>query len=213
MSRREPFWHWPGWGQLGYAVLLALGVFLWFIAIFHGTNYLTDLRSYRVRVHLDFECAMPFVPQAVVVYLSMNLLYVLAPFALPTRRQLNALAATVAAVTLVGGLCFLVFPARAAFPPPGEMRAWTGPVRFAKEIALRNNLVPSLHVGLAVVCVTVYAERARWLGKVLLWTWAVAIAASTLLLHQHYLLDVITGFLLGWAGVRLVYDRWTRAAP
>jgi membrane-associated phospholipid phosphatase len=56
--------------------------------------------------------------------------------------------------------------------------------------------------------VTVYARRAGLPGKMLLWLWAGVIAASTLLLHQHYLLDVLTGAALGWAGARAVYDRW-----
>jgi membrane-associated phospholipid phosphatase len=88
------------------------------------------------------------------------------------------------------------------------MGAWEGSVRFFKWLALAHNLVPSLHVALSVVCVAVYARRAGLPGKMLLWLWAGVIAASTLLLHQHYLLDVLTGAALGWAGVRAVYDRW-----
>ena len=39
--------------------------------------------------------------------------------------------------------------------------------------------------------------------------WGGAIVASTLLVHQHYMLDVATGFMLGWGAVRLVYQPMT----
>jgi membrane-associated phospholipid phosphatase len=84
-------------------------------------------------------------------------------------------------------------------------------VRFVKWVARPHNLLPSLHVALSVVCVHVYARHAGTAGKALLWLWAGAVAASTLLLHQHYLLDVLSGAALGWAGVRGVYDRWAKA--
>jgi hypothetical protein len=92
------------------------------------------------------------------------------------------------------------------------MGAWEGLIRFAKELALPHNMAPSLHVALSVVCVAVYVRRAPAPGAVLLWAWSFLIAASTVLLHQHYLIDVLTGYALGWAAVRLVYDRLCGAA-
>jgi membrane-associated phospholipid phosphatase len=104
----------------------------------------------------------------------------------------------------------LLVPADNVFPPPpDDMGVWTGLVRSAKWVALEHNLVPSLHVALSVVCIAVYARQARPVGRALLWLWAAVIGLSTLLLHQHYVLDVATGFALGLAGVWLVYDRAT----
>ncbi len=205
------FWHWPGWGRLAYTLFLGLAVGLWFALIYGGADWITAQHSYRVRVHLDAELQMPFVPAAVVGYLSANLLFWSPAFILRNRRELHALAVTLAVVILVAGCCFLLVPAEVAFPPPGAMGAWTGLVQLAKAVALENNLVPSLHVALSVVCVAVYARQATPLGRGLLWLWAAGIAVSTLLLHQHYLLDVATGFILGLLGVRLVYDRWAES--
>ena len=120
-------------------------------------------------------------------------------------RGVLALAWALAAATLMAGIGFLLVPAQAAFPPQGDLGVWEKPVRLAKWVALENNLVPSLHVALTVVCVAVYAARAPVAGKVLLWLWALGVGASTLLLHQHYLLDVATGFAVGLAGYAFVY--------
>jgi membrane-associated phospholipid phosphatase len=204
----RPFWHWPGWGQVGYALLLGGTVGLWFALVYGGTDYLTAHRSYRVRLHFDAELNLPFVPEAVLVYMSIYLLFWAAPFVLRTRRELQALAATLVAVTAVAGVCLLLFPAELSFPPAGDAGIWTGSVRFAKRLALTYNLAPSLHVALSTVCVAAYARRARPVGKVLLWLWAVAVGVSCLLLHQHYVIDVVTGFALALAGVRWGYDRW-----
>jgi membrane-associated phospholipid phosphatase len=204
---RDTFWHWPGWGRLGHFAVLGLAVNVWFAVIYGGANYITSLHSYRVRVHLDAELHIPFVPAAVLGYLSINLLLWSPAFILRTRRELDALAWTLAAVILAGGVCFVLVPVESAFPPPGEMGAWAPLVRGAKRVALEYNFLPSLHVGLSVICIAVYARQASPLGRALLWGWSGVIGLCTLLLHQHYLLDVVGGFALGLAGVRVVYDR------
>jgi len=58
-------------------------------------------------------------------------------------------------------------------------------------------MVPSLHVALSVCCIGAYSRHASPLGRRLLWTWAVAIALSTLFTHQHHVIDVITGWAVG----------------
>jgi membrane-associated phospholipid phosphatase len=208
----EAFFHWPGWGQFRYFVWLGLAVGAWFALIYYGAEAITTLHAYRIRVHFDAELRYPFVPAAVLGYMSLYLPLWMAAFVLRARLELRALAVTLAVVILVAGVCFLLLPAENAFPPPPEdMGMWTGLVRFAKLAALEHNLVPSLHVALSTICLAVYARQARPVVRALLWSWAGVIALSTLLLHQHYLLDVATGFVLALAGVRLVYDQLTAA--
>jgi hypothetical protein len=56
----------------------------------------------------------------------------------------------------------------------------------------------------------VFGRRAGPIGRLLLWTWFLAAAASTLLLHQHHLLDVATGAALGILTVAIVQRRTER---
>jgi membrane-associated phospholipid phosphatase len=203
----EPFWAWPGWRHLALALVLAAGLTAWWVLVYGGADWVTRLHRHRVRLHLDAELRVPFVPAAVVGYMSIYPLLWAAPFILRRRSELIAFALTLAAATLAAGVCFLLLPADSFFPVPQEMGAWEGLVVFAKELSLRHNFAPSLHVGLCVICVLLYARRASVLGALLLWGWSGAVAVSTLLLHQHYLLDVFTGYALAWAAVRLVHDR------
>lgn len=207
----EPFFAWPGWPNVRYAIFLGLLVSAWWVLVYGGANYLTRFIPYRVRLHLDAELSIPFVPASVLGYMSIYPLFWAAPFVLRRREELRSLALTLSGITLVAAICFLVFPADSLFRTPPEWGAWRPLISFAKELALQHNFAPSLHVGLAVVCITIYARRAARWGKATLWIWSAVVALSTLLLHQHYVIDVITGYALSWAGVWWIYDRGTRA--
>jgi len=210
--QREPFLAWPGWKLLVQTLVLALAVTSWWVLVYAGSDWLTALRSYRVRVHLNAELAMPFVPPFILVYLSLNLVFVGAPFILRSRRELEALALSLVLVTAVAGISFLLFPAELAYPSR-DAGPWAGLFGFAREMALTYNLVPSLHVAMSCTCLSAYATRCGVAGKALLGTWAAAIALSTLLAHQHHVLDVATGLALAAAGKRFIYDRCRTRAP
>jgi hypothetical protein len=140
----------------------------------------------------------------VVFYVSIYALFILGPFILRERREFSALICALALVTLIGGIGFLLVPSRAAFAPPGDLGCWRGLFDFADRLNLDYNMVPSLHVALSVCCVSAFVRHASKLGRVLLWTWAAAIALSTLLTHQHHALDVVTGWALGVLAPRVV---------
>src|SRR5262249_43896962 len=149
----QPFLAWPGWRHLFLTLRLSAALGAWWIVVYCGANYVTQLHSYRVRLHLDAELNIPFVPAAVFGYMSIYPLLWSAPFILRQRRDLIAFAVTLAAVTGVAGLCFLLFPADLFFPEPPANYRWQGLIRFAKTLALSHNLAPSLHVALSAVCV------------------------------------------------------------
>jgi hypothetical protein len=205
--RREPFLAWPGWDYLGYALRLATALAVWWLIVYHGADYWTGLRAHRVRVHFDAELAIPFAPAFIIAYLSLNLVFVLAPFVLRRRRDLQALALAWASVTAVGGIGFLLVPAEPAYPSR-DAGAWSGLFHVSRMMALRYNMVPSLHVALCCVCLAAYATRGGGVVKLFLGVWGAAIVLSTLVTHQHHMIDVVTGLVLAWAGKVFVYDRW-----
>lgn len=206
---RIPFMAWPGWRHIGYSALVSLPNTLWFMLVYGGADLLTAHRSFRVRVYLSGELKVPLVPAMTVFYMSIYLLFLAAPFILRKRHEVRALVGTLALVILCGGVGFLLFPADLAFATPKEeqMGAWAGLFHLADQMNLTYNLVPSLHVALAIACIAVFASRAPAGGKVLLWLWAIMIAASTILTHQHHLLDAVTGWLLAVGCAKTVYPR------
>jgi membrane-associated phospholipid phosphatase len=204
----EPvFWGWPGWKHLCFAWVVSLAGLIWFVLVYGGADTLTAHRSFRIRVYLDAELGIPFIPEAAIVYMSIYLLFVAAPFILRKRREFFALAMTLNMAILIAGICFLLFPAQVAFPPPRGFGAFPNLYHFADKLSLTYNLVPSLHVALSTICIAVYAARTGAIWKIVLWTWAAAIAVSTLLIHKHHLLDVATGFFLAWIALKFFYYR------
>jgi len=206
----SPFLHVPTSGHLRQALLLGAAVSVWFGLVYGGADWLAHHHSYRVRLHFDAELRVPFVPAAVVGYMSLYLLFMMAPFVLRTGRELTALAVGLAVVIGAAGIGFLLFPADNLFPTPEEMGGWSPLVRFAKWLALDYNFAPSLHVAMGTLCAAVYARQAPPLCRAALWLWSGMIGLSALLLHQHYVIDIVSGYLLAFVGLRWVYDRVLR---
>lgn len=210
-----PFLAWPGWPHLRYAAALSAANALWFALVFGGMDFLTAHRTFRVPVHFPAELSIPFVPVMTVFYMSLYLLFLMAPFVLRTRREFRAIVVTLAVMILCAGIGFLLFPANLAFPQPREedLGIWAALFHLADWLNLTYNLLPSLHVAFAVACVAIYAPRASAMVRTALWSWAAMIAASTVLIHQHHVLDVATGWLLALICVRKIFFRMENLLP
>ena len=201
----DSFLAWPGWAHLRYAGLLSLANAIWFVIVYSGADLLTARRGFRLPVHFTAELRIPFVPAMTVFYMSLYLLFLMAPFILRTRREFRAAVLAMASAIFVSGIAFLLFPAELAFAPPaeGDLGIWAGLYHVADRLNLTYNLLPSLHVAFAVVCVAFFSPHAPRPVKALLWLWAALIAASTVLIHQHHVLDVVAGWLLALVIVRV----------
>lgn len=170
---------------------LLLGVFTTaFCLLYAGADLLAGLVPYRL--HPPY-LHWPFLPQLSSLYLSVDLMLLWLFFRLPTHR-LTGLFCTLLSQLAIAGPLFVAFPFA---PPPGAQNDTSFWFRLADLINLDNNYFPSLHVAFAVTC-ALYARGALW------WVWATGIAASTLLTHQHYLIDVLGGAALGG----LTYGWW-----
>jgi membrane-associated phospholipid phosphatase len=204
------FCGWPGGRNLAYAYFgLGLPVFLLFAAVYAGADYLAGLHDYRVPIYFTFELAIPFVPAMVLFYNSLHIAYSITPFVLRTRAEMHAMALVWVLITLGAGIAFLLIPFEAAYPAPAEaaLGPWRALYQFADDANLRFNSCPSLHVAWGIVCIAIFAEKARPFGKLVLWLWGGGMALSTLLLQFHHLADVAGGLALAMIGARVVYPR------
>jgi membrane-associated phospholipid phosphatase len=195
----EPFLKWPGWTHLKFAALLSVIGTVWFIIVYGGCDAITAHRATRVRIHFDWELAIPFIPSMTIFYMSIYALFLAAPFIIRERENFLHLSLKLNATILIAGITFLLIPAQLAFPPAENVGPWTALFNFADRLNLEYNLVPSLHVTLSVLCIAAFSKRASPPLAATLWLWAIAISLSTLLTHQHHIIDVVTGWALACA--------------
>jgi len=191
-----------------------------FLLLYGGCSRLTELVPWRFDVALPFEAGIPFVAEASFVYLSIDLALLLAPFVFRDARSLFPLWSVLMLQTAIAAPCFLLFPIATAPAPqaPGGLTGWA--YALADGMNLSNNFLPSLHVSYAFTLALFFGETGasqsgetphshshsgdlvgrsrRRLARSAWLLWATAVAASTLLLHAHFLADVIAGIALAW---------------
>lgn len=151
--------------------------------------------------------AIPFIPAAMLVYVSHFVFLPLAPLLVRDegvfRRTLGALLLGSALTNVV----FVLWPTAIVRPePPGGL---FGPFfLFIKALDTTANCFPSQHVALAAIAAWgLRADGSPWARWGLLW--AGAIALSTTLVKQHYFVDVPGGL----AFAALAWRLSARAAP
>lgn len=175
------------------AAMANIGLFL---AVYMPLNARTAGHD-PLRLFLSWEQSIPFVEWMIVPYLSFNLLFLIPLFVLSTRA-LARLGLAFACTTLAAGLFFFFFPAELGYPRviPSD---WTAPLyRGLFSVDGPGNLVPSLHAAYTMVFfLSGFSALPSKRSRALLSAWVALILASTVLTHQHHLLDLVFGILLG----------------
>ena len=146
---------------------------------------------------VDF--AVPFVPKSVWIYASESMLFTVVYITCKNISNLNKYIYSFLTLQAVSVLIFWFWPTtypRDQFPLPVDLDALT----FYLFDSLRHadtpaNCCPSLHVSSCYLSSFIFLDEQR--GKFLFFfLWATAVAVSTLTTKQHYLIDVVTGFLM-----------------
>lgn len=192
------------WPHLRHFTLLSLLITVEFAVVFYGADWLTAQHSLRIRAYTSAELAIPLVPMMVVPYMTMYVIFWFAPFVLRSSADLDRFAGAVARVIVIAGVAFVLLPAELGFAPVSMAGStWNPWLQLAATLSGTYDLVPSLHVALFTVAAATYASRLSRGLRVLLGTWLVIVAASTVLTHRHHLIDVVTGLALGLWGARV----------
>ena len=192
-------WHWPSRAGLALAARLYLGLSLLFGLVYFGANWWALQRQGVATVHADWELDIPFIPGAIAVYFSIALVFVLPVFALD-EQGLRRLARTFAICTCVAGLFFVAMPLRIAFERPASVPGFEAIYAALYRIDAPFNTAPSLHIAYSsLILWTLMAGTASRYGRLALGTWWLAICTSVLFVHQHHVVDVATGIVLGAA--------------
>ena len=178
-----------------------------FLTIYGGCNWITSRRPNVGTLYFEWERAIPFVPFFILPYMSIDLLYIAAPFLCRSERELLTFAKRTAAAVIISGICFLVFPLRFAFPRP-YAGGWLGAIfDWFRGMDAPYNLLPSLHAALMLILLDVYFRNTPGLVRILIVIWFGLIALSPLLTYQHHLIDIVGGFVLACICFRIFRNR------
>lgn len=179
-------------------LLWMLPVSVVFFGLYPTVNLFTATRSDTLALWLPAELDIPFIPAFIWVYFSMYLIILLPVFFINQREQ-KRLATELMVLTAVAAVLFLLFPARLGFerqlPLDPLYRSLFEPLW---SLDRPHNLAPSLHVAWSYSAVLAVTQRPRGWISWALYSWLIAIALSTLFVHQHHLLDVVSGGLLSF---------------
>lgn len=185
----------------------------WFFIAYGFCNWITSQRTDVGTWYWEWEKHVPFVPELVVPYWSLDLLFTIAFFLPTSRHELRVLGIRIFTIITLSCVCFLIWPLKFDLLRPIPV-GWTEPwFRLLHKNDLPFNLAPSLHIGLRCLFWITYGRHlSGWLRSGMRW-WFITIGASTLLVWQHHLMDVVTGFFMAYLIVMLFPDRETQPGP
>src|SRR4029077_20344374 len=204
---REPFLAWPGMASFRLTLPLSYLFFKIFYSVYGGASLLAKLRRPLTDFYFPWEMRLPFLPSWSLIYLSVPLLMLLTPVILRTWRTFTPFVLTLTAETLIAGVFFLAIPLAQAYPPRVADGFFGGVFHLADRLNLDYNKFPSLHIAFALTAAVIFGRRCGWRGRTLFALWIAAVLASTMLIHEHQILDLLGGLALGFFGVTVVQRR------
>lgn len=168
-----------------------------------------------IDVKLPIDDRLPFVPELIVVYHSwMPLLLVF--LYLLFRRDLaqfrRSILSCVTAQFVGYGIYICCQTVNTIRVMPEGNDIFSAIIRFTYSIDHSYNCCPSMHVTLStILCLTLlrapFPKVARWIFGL----YQLVIMASTVLLDQHLVVDIVAGWVFGlliWLIVGAVLRRW-----
>lgn len=148
---------------------------------------------------------LPFWPAAIVPYVSASLAPLVAAYVVKDLKRFNRLLLTFLGALSTSEIIYLLLPLGIHRPPPGT-GFWAPVFAVLQALDPPVNLFPSMHVVFTLLFnAATGREHPRARPWLVLWT--IAVAASTLLTRQHYVVDVIGGLALGIIAYRLYLGR------
>ncbi len=196
-----------GWVNGAISLVLAVAIYfgneIYFI-LNHGPAV------WNLRTPLD--AALPVVPPFVIPYVSLDPLvyFTLIVFLLLRTKVFQSAALSMLAAFLVSYLFYFFFQTEVIRPALTGSDLFTRMIRDVYAGDNPFNDFPSLHTSVSTILAIHWLRLDRRAGIVAC-IWAALIVASTVLVKQHYVADVVGGLLLAfgvsWLFIRLILGR------
>lgn len=173
------------------------GIFLVFYTVCGAISY----QNASLLPMLALEESIPLMPWTIWIYIVLYPIYLFsAIFSFKTEAQMNRNLYSFVLLMLLSCACFLIFPVtypRDYYPLPLDNELTTMIFRGVRKLDKPSNCLPSLHVGLCYLFALGFYHENKRKFKVSLFL-STIIAISTLTTKQHYIYDIIAGFLLSF---------------
>lgn len=193
-----------------------VGVFLFLVAwiCYAIPNHYPVFQPVELPMTL-VDRSIPLVPWTVLIYVSEYLFFAAVYITCQDMENLNKYLYSFISTQTFSCLIFLFWPTtfpRGDYPIPGDIHpllkgVWT----WLHHIDAPTNCFPSLHVSTVFLSAFIFLDEQREKFPLFL-TWGALIAFSTLPTKQHYIADVLAGWLLSVSAYWL-FHRWMKYAP
>lgn len=167
------------------------------------------MRTVRYPLYFAWESQITFQRWALPLYFSLDIAVVLFPFFFATWQKAIVPVGTILAQTAVAAIFFVLVPIDPGYETTG---VW-GPYFydfFGVENFSRWNHAPSLHVSYVFTIAWCIGKRYGTITMACAMFWAIWVSISTILVHEHHLLCVISGFALFVFTMATVYPALQR---
>jgi len=180
--------------------------YLLIFVLFNFTTYFliqSFITTHKIDLLTDLDLVIPLIPGFVWIYHTLIPVIAITMIAFLKKKELflTTLAAFILSSLILSSFYILLpsFYPREIFY--GEPLSWTDWLyRLTQTIDGAHNTFPSGHVTYAwLIAIAIrdcsYTKKHHWLKNIFI-GWAILISISTLVLKQHYIIDVVSGICL-----------------
>ena len=196
-----------GWRNAAFSLALAVGVYF--------TNTIYDLLNHGpavMNLRTPLDAALPVVRPFVIPYVSLNpvVYFTLIVFLLFRTKVFHSASLAMITAFLVSYLFYFFLQTEVIRPVLTGTDLFTRMIQGVYATDNPFNDFPSLHTSISTLLAIHWFRLDRRFGYVAAF-WTVLIVASTILIKQHYVADLIAGLLLAFGAsslyIRLILQR------
>ena len=187
------------WGLIG--AFTCSGIYL-------GTNEIATQRTSFYQLYFEFEREIPMVPWMIHIYNSFHILLFMNFLIIKNSLKIKAIAISLISSSAIASVFFLLFPAELGFSRTETIQGYEFWYNALHWLDHPHNLVPSLHITFSALSAYVIStEMGSVFLKLIFLLWFLLICSSIVLVHQHHLMDIVSGFVLAVLVKFAVYDK------
>jgi len=203
-QKQSPFvWRKPPKGDRISYVKYAIFALIFFLTCYYSAYLIAQLHNYRIIIPEHGGQYLPFHPAWTVVYISIYIAQSLTLLAVRSKEECLAWSQSLCYSVGMATVIFILFPTEQ--PPVEHLKQlsgqWMDLYRATATASTEANAFPSLHVA-SMLCTVWYStqEKPSWFS-LLMYAWFLAVAYSTVVLREHYLVDVLGGIVVAWLAI------------